>query len=124
MQLSASETVSDSPAPFTVRLTVRFDSKNKPPLPHNSAVDLKATVGGLIHEVFQKRNDIVRDGQNHQCQWWLQLFQSQAVWVGGANRKPNSRWVQTFNADRVCSVLDKLVDSTFITLGKGSFGRG
>ena len=35
--------------------------------------DLKGRVGSLIREVFQKRNDIVRDGQNHQCQWWLQL---------------------------------------------------
>ena len=80
--------------------------------------DLKGRVGSLIREVFQKRNDIVRDGQNHLYQWWLQLTKSQAVWVGGANRKPNSRWVQTFDADRICSFLDKLVDSTFITLGK------
>ena len=80
--------------------------------------DLKGRVGSLIREPFQKRNDIARDGQNHQCQWWLQLTKSQAVWVGGANRKPNSRWVQTFDADRICSFLDKLVDSTFITLGK------
>ena len=60
----------------------------------------------------------MRDSQNQQCQWWLQLSKSQAIWVGGANRKPNSRWVQTFDADRICSFLDKLVDSTFITLGK------
>ena len=75
-------------------------------------------VGSLMRKVFQKRNDIVRDGQNQQCQWWPQLSKSQAIWVGGANRKSNSRRVQTFDADRICSFLDKLVDSTFITLGK------
>ena len=32
--------------------------------------------------------------------------------------KAKLRWVQTFDAHRICSFLDKLVDSTLITLGK------
>lgn len=80
--------------------------------------DLKARLGSLIREVFQKRNDVVRDSQNRQCQWRLQLTKSQSQWVAEGDRKRNSRWVQTFDADRLCRFLDELVDSTFITLGK------
>ena len=39
-------------------------------------------------------------------------------WVAEGDRKRNSRWVQTFDADRLRRFLDELVDSTFITLGK------
>ena len=38
--------------------------------------DLKARVGSLIREVFQKRNAIVRHSQNRQCQWWPQQAKS------------------------------------------------
>ena len=60
----------------------------------------------------------MRDSQNRQCQWRLQLTKSQSQWVAEGDRKRNSRWVQTFYADRLCRFLDELVDSTFITLGK------
>ena len=52
--------------------------------------DLKARVGHLICEVFQERNDIVRDSQNRH-QWWLQLAKSRSFWAAGADRKPNSK---------------------------------
>ena len=57
--------------------------------------DLKARLGSLIREVFQKRNDEVRDSQNRQGQWRLQLTKSQSQWVAEGDRKRNSGWVQT-----------------------------
>ena len=68
--------------------------------------DLEARISSLIREVFQKRNDVVTDSQNRQCQLRLQLTKSQSQWVAEGDRKRNSGWVQTFDADRLCRFLD------------------
>ena len=80
--------------------------------------DLTDRMHKLIREVFVKRNQHVLGVSGQPCVWLLQLSKSESKWVQSDQRKQDTRWLQTVDADRLCLMLSKLVTSTYIKLGE------
>jgi len=80
--------------------------------------DLTDRMHKLIREVFVKRNQHVLGVSGQPCLWLLQLSKSESKWVQSDQRKQDTRWLQTVDADRLCLMLSKLVTSTYIKLGE------